>query len=176
MIADNAVIFKWSLYSIAVIFCMAIQGMFLHRIYIWGVIPFLYPVLAAVPATYEEPASATVFALGLGIVCDLLLPEAFPCFYTILFPVTGLAASLLSRLFPAGIFCSYIVSVTAFLLHGVLHCFLLWSQGGGGLTWKLGMFLTLREFLITVPVLAPLVTILFHAVAVRTHADEPRNW
>ncbi len=175
MIADNAVIFKWSIYSLAAALCVALQGMFLHRIYIWGVIPFLYPLLAAIPATFEQPAGATGFALGLGIVCDLLLPEAFPCFYTLLFPLTGLTASLLSRLFPAGPLCSYVVSIMAFLFHGVFHCFILWSRGSDFI-WKIGMYLTLREFVVTVPLLAPLVTVLFRALALRTHADEPRNW
>lgn len=175
MIARNAAIYKWTLYSLAAILFLALQGMFFHRIHIWGVIPFLYPLLAAIPATYEQPFSATAFALALGVVCDLLLPERFPCFYTLTFPLTGLIASLFSRnLLPAGVLCSYAVGAIAFALGGLFHCFLLWA-GGSASIWKLGIFLTLREFAVTAPLLAPPITGLFALLARATRDSEIRN-
>lgn len=59
------------------------------------------------PATFEGPAAGTVYALACGVFCDLLLPSPIPCFYTLILPLVGLAAGLLSQsLIPAGYLCS----------------------------------------------------------------------
>ena len=174
MIVSNAAMKKALLYALAGFVFLVLQGMFLHRIHIWGVIPFLYPVLAAVPATFENPSFASVFALCLGMVCDLLLPEHFPCFYTLTFPLTGLAASLISKnLLPAALLCSYVVCVPAFALHGLFHCFLMMSSGHPA--WKAGMFLCLREFAVTTPLLAPLIMIPFRLLANYLRREEARS-
>ena len=55
MIARNETIFKWSLYAAATALCLLVQGGLLQRLVLWGVIPFIYPLLAAIPATYEGP-------------------------------------------------------------------------------------------------------------------------
>ena len=94
MLARNETIFKWVLYAAAALLCFFIQGAVLQRITVWGVIPFLYPALAAIPATYEGPVSGTVFALCVGVVCDLLLPASSPCLYTLAFPLAGLCAGI----------------------------------------------------------------------------------
>ena len=88
MLARNEVIIKWTLYALATALCFLLQGALLQRITIWGVIPFLYPMLAAVPATYEAPVPATIFALCVGVVCDVLLPGS------ILIDGTGLPSSM----------------------------------------------------------------------------------
>ena len=62
MLARNEVIMKWILYAAATALCLLIQGAVLQRVVIWGVIPFLYPMLAAIPATFEAPVPATVYA------------------------------------------------------------------------------------------------------------------
>ena len=110
----------------------------------------------------------------MGLVCDLLLPERFPCFYTLTFPLTALLASLLSKnLLPAGILCSYAAAGIAYLLGGLFHCFILWSAGRS--IWGAGMFMTLREFMVTAPLLAPLITGLFALLSRLTRDDEIRN-
>ncbi len=167
MLARNETIFKWALYAAATALCFLAQGAILQRITIWGVIPFVYPLLAAIPASYEKPVSAAIFALVVGVFCDLLLPGAFPCFYTLLFPLAGLCASLLSQsLLPAGLLCSLSGTAIAFLMTGVFHCLLLWA--GGKAAWGSGLFLTLREFCVTAPLTVP-VNLLYRAVFRRTH-------
>ena len=47
MLARNETIFKWCLYGAATFLCFLAQGAIFQRITLWGVIPFLYPVLAA---------------------------------------------------------------------------------------------------------------------------------
>lgn len=165
MLARNKTIYKWLLYGAAAALCLAVQGALLQRITLWGVIPFLYPLAAVIPATYESPVSGTIFALCVGVVCDLLLPEAVPCLYTLIFPLAGLCAALLSRsLLPAGVLCSLAAAAVSFLLTDGLRCFLLWMSGQGA--WRTGGYLMLREFCVTAPLVLP-VTLLFRGVARR---------
>ena len=101
----------------------------------------------------------------MGVVCDLLLPEAVPCLYTLAFPLAGLCAALLSRsLLPAGILCSLAAAAASFLLTDGFRCFLLWMSGQGA--WQTGGYLMLREFCVTAPLTLP-VTLLFRGVAHR---------
>lgn len=166
-----AVIFKWTLYLLAALLCLTVQSIAQH-IQFLGVIPFLYPLLAVIPATMDSPGFGGAFALLMGVFCDLLLPESLPCFYTLTFPVAAMIASLLSReLLPAGLLCSYAVSAIAFAINGFFHCFLFWTWGDPS-PWMTGLHLTLREFLVTVPIMSPLMTLLFRLVADRTRYEE----
>ena len=134
MLARSATIFKWTLYTLAGLVWAVVQAAFLQRVTIWGVIPFLYPLIAALPATFEGPAAGTVYALACGVFCDLLLPSPIPCFYTLILPLVGLAAGLLSQsLIPAGYLCSAVASLPAYLLTGVFHCIVLWATGHAGM-------------------------------------------
>ena len=117
MLARSATIFKWTLYTLAGLVWAVVQAAFLQRVTIWGVIPFLYPLIAALPATFEGPAAGTVYALACGVFCDLLLPSPIPCFYTLILPLVGLAAGLLSQsLIPAGYLCSAAAALPAYIL------------------------------------------------------------
>ncbi|MBR0281329.1 MAG: hypothetical protein IJQ81_07020 [Oscillibacter sp.] len=167
----NAVIFKWALYLLAALACFALQSV-AQCLHLLGVIPFLYPLLAVIPATMDSPGFGGAFAVLMGVICDLLLPESLPCFYTLSFPVSAMIASFLSReLLPAGLLCSYAVSAFAFAVNGFFHCFLLWTWGDPS-PWMTGLFLTLREFAVTVPLMSPLMTLLFRLVADRTRYEE----
>ena len=70
MLARNETILKWLRYILAAALCFLIQGAALQRITLWGVIPFVYPLVAVIPATYEDPLFGTVFALVTGVVCE----------------------------------------------------------------------------------------------------------
>lgn len=169
MIARNETIFKWSLYAAATALCLLVQGGLLQRLVLWGVIPFLYPLLAAIPATYEGPLAGTVFSLALGLVCDLLLPGPVPCLYTLVFPLVGLCAGLLSQSWlPAGFLCSLVSAAAAFLLTDGFRCLLLWMRGSAA--WRAGALLMVREFCVAAPFVIPL-TLLYRAVFRRTQLD-----
>ena len=62
MLARSATIIKWVLYALAGLACTVVQAAVLQRFTLWGVIPFLYPLIAALPATFEGPAAGTVYA------------------------------------------------------------------------------------------------------------------
>ncbi|MCI8810151.1 MAG: hypothetical protein HFF84_08495 [Oscillibacter sp.] len=170
MLARNETIFKWLLYAVATAFCLLLQGAILQRLTFWGVIPFLYPLLAVIPASYEGPIRGTIFSVCVGIACDLLLPGPIPCLYTLTFPLAGLCAALLSQSFlTAGILCSFAGSMFSFLLTDSFRCLLLWMTGNAA--WRAGASVMLREFCVTAPLIIP-VTLLFRSVYRRTHWDD----
>ncbi len=170
MLARNETIFKWLLYAAATLLCLLVQGALLQRLVLWGVIPFLYPLLAAIPATFEGPFAGTVFSLCVGVACDLLLPGPIPCLCTLVFPLVGLCAGLLSQsLLPAGFLCSLLSSVAAFALTDGFRCFLLWMQGKAA--WEAGAMVSLREFCVTAPLIIPL-TLLYRSVFRRVSLDD----
>ena len=170
MLARSATIIKWVLYALAGLACTVVQAAVLQRFTLWGVIPFLYPLIAALPATFEGPAAGTVYALAAGVLCDLLLPSPIPCFYTLIFPLVGLSAGLLSQsLIPAGYLCSAVASLPAYLLSGVFHCIVLWATGHAA--WTAGLSVTLRELCVSLPWSLPMAW-LFRKVYRRVHIDD----
>ena len=170
MRARSATIIKWVLYALAGLACTVVQAAVLQRFTLWGVIPFLYPLIAALPATFEGPAAGTVYALAAGVLCDLLLPSPIPCFYTLIFPLVGLSAGLLSQsLIPAGYLCSAVASLPAYLLTGVFHCIVLWATGHAA--WTAGLSVTLRELCVSLPWSLPMAW-LFRKVYRRVHIDD----
>lgn len=169
MIARNETIFKWSLYAAATALCFFLQNGLLQRLSFWGVIPFIYPLLAAIPATYEGPLAGSIFSLAVGLVCDLLLPGPVPCLHTLIFPLAGLCAGLLAKSWlPAGFLCSFVSAAAAFLLTDAFRCLLLWMRGNAA--WEAGALLTLLEFCAAAPFVIPL-TLLYRAVFRRTQTD-----
>jgi len=169
MLARNETIFKWLLYGLATLLCFLVQAV-LQRFTFWGVIPFLYPLLPAVVSAYEGTTSGTIYGLAVGVACDLLLPGPIPCFYTLVFPLVGLCSALIAQsLLPAGVLCSLVVSVPAFLLTDGFHCFLLWT--GGQAAWPTGGSVMIREFCVSVILVLP-VTWLFASVFRRTRFDD----
>ena len=167
MLTRTEIIIKWTLYGMATILCFIAQGVLGQQVTIWGVIPFLYPMLAVIPATFEAPVPSTIFSLCVGVACDSLLPEPFPCVYTLLFPVIGLFSSLLAEsILRKGFLCSLVCTALAFLVTGLGHCLLLAIQGRAA--WSTGFFLTFRELLVTLPFSFP-VTVLYRAVFRKTH-------
>ena len=170
MLARSATIFKWALYAGATLVFFFLQGALLQRISLWGVIPFVFPVLAAALGTCEAPLPASVYGLVLGAVCDCLLPGPLPCFYTLVFPAAALAASLIAQsLLPAGFACVAAASVLAFFLTDLFHCLVLALQGQAA--WRAGAWVFLRETCLSLPLTVPAAA-LFAAVRRRTHADQ----
>jgi len=169
VLARNEVIFKWSLYAAATLLCLLVQGAVLQRLTIWGVIPFLYPLLAAIPATYESSFAGTTFALAVGVVADLLLPGPFACFYTLIFPFIGLISAILAQnVRPSGLLRALLATVVAFVLTGGFHMLVLWISGKAA--WSAAASVLLREFCVSLPLAVP-VTGLFRAVYRKTNLD-----
>ena len=170
MLARNETIFKWTLYAAVTALCFLLQSFVLQRVTVLGVIPFIYPVIVAVLATFEGSFSGTIFAIAVGVACDVLLPGVFPCLYTLIFPLSGLCAALISQSWlPAGYLCSLATSAIAFLMTGLAQCILLFAREKTA--WAAGLSVCFREFLVSAVLIVP-VTILFRWVFRRTHLDD----
>ena len=170
MLARNETIFKWALYAGATAAFFLLQGAVLQRISLWGVIPFVFPILVAVVGMYEGPLPGSVYGLTVGVLCDLLLPAFIPCFYTLVFPAVGLCAALVSQnLLPAGFLCAAVTSVTGFFFTDLFHCFLQWARVQNA--WAAGARLFAQEVGVSILLIIPVV-LLFSAVFRRTHLDD----
>ena len=113
---------------------------------------------------------AIVFAIVVGVVCDVLLPGAFPCLYTVIFPLAGLCSALISQSWlPAGYLCALTGSTISFLMTGLAQCLLLTIRGKGA--WAAGLSVCFRELLVSAVLIFP-VTLLFRWTFRRTHLDD----
>lgn len=133
MLPKSYIIAKWTVYSLATLSLFALQHLILNHISIFGVTPFIYPMLPALVASYEGLRRGSVFALAMGAVCDMLIIGPFPGFYTVIFAVIGIFAALIGEnVLSPGWLCGFTVSLMAlalnvaarlalYLLSGELH-------------------------------------------------------
>ena len=156
MVARSELILRWSVYGAAGLLVCLVQGLILQRLDLWGVMPFLYPALAAMVAVWEGavPCGA-VYALCLGAACDLALPGGIPCFYTIAFPLAAMLAAVV-----------FGVGGGVLLVTGLLHAGVLAVTGHGA--FVTAMAVAGKEFLITLPAL-PFLYLLLRFLHGRTH-------
>ena len=84
---DTAV--KWTAYGAACLLLLFGHELTLAHLRVWGIAPFLPPLLPAVLASMEDRLEGFVFALAFGVLCDLALTAPLPCLYTIAFPLTA---------------------------------------------------------------------------------------
>ena len=120
MLPKSYIIAKWIVYSLATLALFALQHLILNNISVFGVTPFIYPILPALVASYEGLRRGSVFALAVGTVCDMLIPGPFPGYYAILFTLIGILAGQIGEnlLSPGGL-CSFTVSLMALALNGL---------------------------------------------------------
>ena len=105
-----------------------------------------------------------------GVACDLLLPASSPCFYTLVFPLVGLCAALLSEsVCRAGFLCSLLSTAAAFCITGLAHALVLWA--GSKAAWGAAASVAGRELCLTLPFALPM-TVLFRAVYRRAHRND----
>lgn len=154
--------FKWLYYAGATLLLVLVQSLVLNRICVWGVHPFLPPLIAAITAMLEGPGEGAAFAGVFGLLCDLTMPGIIPCFYTLAFLAAALLAAVIAKWFLSqGFLCAVLCAALALLVTDLLHTLLLTFRQGVELTAALS--LTGREAAVTV-VLSPLVYLLLRSV------------
>ena len=154
--------FKWLYYAGATLLLVLVQSLVLNRICVWGVHPFLPPLIAAITAMLEGPGEGAAFAGVFGLLCDLTMPGIIPCFYTLAFLAAALLAAVIAkRLLSQGFLCAVLCAGLSLLVTDLLHTLLLTFRQGVELTAALS--LTGREAAVTV-VLSPLVYLLLRSV------------
>ena len=168
MIGRSEIYIKWLLYALATAALFILQDL-LQDLRLLGVLPFLYPVMAAALSMYEGAFAGTVYSLVLGVVCDLLLPGPIPCFYTLIFPLAGLCAGLMARNWlPAGFPCCLATSALAFVLTDAFHCLLLSFDGG----FSTAALLTAAAETGLTLCFSPVVLLLFRPIYRKCHLDD----
>lgn len=155
------VIWKWTVYALATLALFALQYLVLNQIRVWGLRPFLYPMLPAVVSSYEGLRRGSLFSLCLGAVCDILLPGPFEGFFVLTFTVIGLASGRIGEsALPSGWLCGLLVSALALLLTGGGRI-LVQLLAGGGYPALMGK-IALQETLITLPALVAVLPLYRH--------------
>lgn len=130
MSANRDLWVKWSVYGIVSLLLMLLHALFLRGCAPWGAATFLPPLLAGVVASLEETRPSVVYALVLGIACDLTVAAPFPCLYTLAFPAAAFISSLLAKsVLQPGVLCSLVVSVLAFAVTDCLNILALALRG-----------------------------------------------
>ena len=152
MLPKSYLAFKWAVYGLVTLLLFAVQSLVLNHIRVLHLTPFLYPMLPAVAAMYEGSRRGPVFALALGVVCDLLLPAPFKGFYTVVFPTIALFSAMVAEnFFAPGVLCGIFVSTGGLLLSGAFRILAQLLSGGGHLA--LMAQTSLGETLLTLPAL-----------------------
>lgn len=154
---------KWVFYALWSLVFLLVQQLLLPWIRIGGVHPFVLPAMAAITASFEGRREGPVYALVLGLVCDLLFSGAFPCFYAITLTVSAALAHLAARhLIMPGAVCSLAVSAGALLIADLFNITAFTYSAGTPLSASL--WLTAREILLSLPF-----AMLVHLVFSRIH-------
>ena len=150
--AKREVLFKWTAYSLCAALLLFLRTLIPGTLTLWGVLPFLPPILLTCVASLEEMHSAAIFGLVFGVFCDLTLSAPFPCLYTLAFTLSALLTAYLS----AKIFQNYFLralsgTVAVFLITDLLCMFALAISGGAAFLPMLS--LAAREMAASLPFL-----------------------
>ena len=122
---------KWTFYALAALLLCFFKRVLLGSVSVWGVLPFLPPVLLAVMASFEQPKAAVLAGIVFGALCDLVLPASLPCLYTLAFTAAALLIStLLSNLLQQGFARALLATVLAFLVTDLLQALALLPRSG----------------------------------------------
>lgn len=161
--------YRWLFYGLAAGLGLIVQGLVLNHLRLWGIHPFLPPVLTAVAAAQEERQEGLCAAAIFGLICDLTMSPVIPCFYILTFSATAFLAGLIAkRLIVPGFFCDVVCAVAGILVNGIFHALFLTYRGVGAL--GAAAAITGSELLLTLP-LIPLVYLLYLPIHRRFQAD-----
>ena len=147
--------FKWLFYALVSLLFILIQVFGLVHIRIWGVHPFVFPVLVATVAALESAHESAIFALAFGAVLDMTMPGVIPCFYTLAFLVVFLVSRVLSaKVLSRPFFCCMLCGALSIVCTDLLQ--MLFLNAFTSFSFRSALLLTGKELLLTLP-LMPLV-------------------
>lgn len=166
---QGSLFYRWLFYGLAAGLGLFLQGLVLNHLRVWGIHPFLPPVMVAVAAAQEDRQEGLCAAAVFGLICDLTASPVIPCFYILTFAVTAFLAGWIAKhLIVPGFFCALVTSVLALLVNGLFHTLFLTYQGLRDLSAAAAI--TGCELMLTLP-LIPLVYLLFRPIHRRFLAD-----
>lgn len=145
--------FKWSAYTLAILLLVFLHRLTAAHLALFGVTPFLPPLLLAVICSMEPRLESAVFGVIFGVVCDLSLTAPLPCLYTVSFAVAALLCSFLAQsLIQPGFLCSLVTSAVTFALVDLIVALLFLATQRADLPALLSR--AARELLVSLPMLA----------------------
>lgn len=148
-------VFKWLFYALTALGFVLVQVFGLVHIRIWGVHPFLFPVLVSTVAALESAHESAVFALATGAVLDVTMPGVIPCFYTVAFMVVFLLARVLSaNVLSQPFFCCMLCGVLSIVCTDLLQ--MLFLNSSVSFSVRAALLLMGKDLLLTLP-LMPLI-------------------
>lgn len=145
-------VIKWSAYALACFLLLTVHSLTLANWHVWGIAPFLPPLLPAVITSMEERLESIGFALVFGMVCDVTLAAPLPCLYTVSFTLAAVAASFIAgNVLQPGVLCSLAVSAAAFILVDIIVGIALLLGARASLSAV--VLRALREMILSLPLL-----------------------
>ena len=152
---------KWTFYALATLLLCFFKRVLLGSVTVWGVLPFLPPVLLAVVASFEQPKAAVLSGIVFGALCDLVLPASFPCLYTLAFTLAALLTStVMSSLLQQGFARALVSSVLTFAVVDLFQSIAMLTRGAA---LPAMLYLFARETLVSCALLLPSYPVL-HAI------------
>lgn len=152
---------KWTFYALATLLLCFFKRVLLGSVTVWGVLPFLPPVLLAVVASFEQPKAAVLSGIVFGALCDLVLPASFPCLYTLAFTLAALLTStVMSSLLQQGFARALVSSVLTFAVADLFQSLAMLTRGAA---LPAMLYLFARETLVSCALLLPSYPVL-HAI------------
>ena len=142
---------KWLLYAAVTLLLVLLQSLVLTHIHLLDIHPFALPLLAGIIAVWEPQRECAFYGLVFGLVCDLTMPAAMPCLYTLSFLIAGLLVNFIARKL---IMTDVLQALSQIYRHG-------------SAAFAAAAALTGRELLLIVP-LAPLLYLPLHWIYRRT--------
>ncbi len=154
MITRREAALKWAVTSVCALALLFVHALITSRISLLGVAPFLPPVIVACICSIENDLSSVIFSLIFGVLCDLSLAPAFPCLYTLAFPLAAAAILVLAHsLLQPGFFCALAATIVTFLIADTLSSAALLIAGSATVTACAALFVRelLASFLLLLP-------------------------
>ena len=152
---------NWTFYALATLLLCFFKRVLLGSVTVWGVLPFLPPVLLAVVASFEQPKAAVLSGIVFGALCDLVLPASFPCLYTLAFTLAALFTStVMSSLLQQGFARALVSSVLTFAVADLFQSLAMLTRGAA---LPAMLYLFARETLVSCALLLPSYPVL-HAI------------
>ena len=122
MLTRRDIIIKWTTYGLISMALLFLYALTLREAAVLGVRMFLPPLLVGVVASMEDTRAGAVFALAMGLLCDLTIAGTFPCLYTIAFTLAAPACSFLAKsVLQPGVLCSLAVTALTFAFVDALN-------------------------------------------------------
>ncbi len=164
------IFYKWLFYALLGLAWLSVQQMVLNSLDFWGgVHPFVLPLIAVMVAILEKRHESAFFAFIAGLICDLLIPGAIPCFYALTFLLSALLSGLIAgRVIMPSYLCAFVCAIPSIALSNLLQGLFLLSSFGvsaADILWLSG-----RELLLTLP-FTPLLFLTFRKIRRLIHNE-----